>query len=75
MAPLDDKLKNSKMSTKRICYVCGYKLKDPSIKKCPICHAILNPNDLEWRKSFFFFLLLLLLIPIIFIIIGLINLE
>jgi len=60
---------NEKIKTKAnisLCYYCGIEIKYATLKRCPNCKMILDPNNyLNWRNSFYVFLCLLCLIPIL----------
>jgi len=67
MSSSEDLSNKTKICEINICYNCNNKVFDKSIKYCPKCQVLLNPNDLKWRKSFILFLLLLFIFPIILI--------
>ncbi|MFX1395168.1 MAG: hypothetical protein ACFFAH_16615 [Promethearchaeota archaeon] len=60
---------NEKVKTNKnisLCYYCGIEIKYSTLRRCPNCKMILDPNNyINWRNSFYLFLCLLCLIPIL----------
>lgn len=54
-------LDNLLLSTK--CYKCNCEILDVNQKYCQNCKAILNPNELKWKRSFFLCLCLICIFP------------
>ncbi len=51
------------------CYNCNTEINNPTLKQCPNCGIILDPNHyVKWRNSFVGCVGLLCLIPILIVI-------
>lgn len=51
------------------CYKCNCEILDFNQKYCQNCNAILNPNELKWKRSFFLCLCLFCTFPFLLAII------
>lgn len=56
---------NFKSPSSHQCYKCNSEIKDINLKYCENCKAIINPNDLKWKRSFIFCICILCLIPLL----------